>query len=199
MAWHVPAGRGRVQQTHAWRVCRVDRLGSQLAVTDYHGLEHEIALSDVAVPTAPVREEIERELEARAGRRAFDEAFSAAGEVRRPEGWIPAVGERVVVQFVPTSWYLAEVLARDDERVRVRFVGGTSDDRYVPASHVAPHPAGQPAGAPPPVDAWVLVPSARETERWQPARVVRSGAELEVALRGGDQRKLPARQVIVVE
>lgn len=188
---------GRAGASPAWHACEITGgAGGKLRVRDAYGNRHTVAPDEVVLPDPPVREGIATYLATEKRHREFDEAIDKAGRPHRPPEWDPTEGQRVVVHFVGPSWYGGEILEhkRDKRKVRVRYDGGTWDDRDLSPLEVAPVPS---TALPVRVGGYALVRPDEPTERWEPVRVERVEGDTVVGVDRDDvERRIPNDRLI---
>ncbi|MEQ9318886.1 MAG: hypothetical protein RIF41_06980 [Polyangiaceae bacterium] len=188
---------GRAGAEPAWHPCEVTGgAGGKLRVRDAFGNRHTVGPDEVVLPDAPARATIEAYLAREKRHREFDDAVEKAGQPYRPAGWDPAAGERVVVHFVGPSWYGGEILEhkRDKRKVRVRYDGGTWDDRDLSPTEVAPIPSTTLDVR---VDGYALVRPDAPTKRWEPVRVKSTDGDTVVVTDRDDvEHRLPPASLL---
>ena len=188
---------GRQGAAAAWHPCEITGgAGGKLRVRDEYGRRHTVGADEVVLPGPEIRTSIATFLAREKRHREFDEAVEKAGRPYRPPQWDATAGERVVVHFVGPSWYGGEILEhkRDRRKVRVRYDGGTWDDRDLSPLEVAPVPS---AALPVTENGYALVRPDKPTKRWEPVLVTKVEGDVVVALDRDDQeRRIPRGDVL---
>ncbi|MBU0607942.1 MAG: hypothetical protein KKI08_08635, partial [Armatimonadetes bacterium] len=114
--------------TESWYPCRVDGVeGAVVKIQDSYGKQHNLSHMALLRPDEATQADVKDYLAREAKRRAFDQAFLAAGRPVRPPRWAPKKGDKVVIQFVGTSWYSGTVveMKKDSNQATIDWEGDT--------------------------------------------------------------------------
>lgn len=181
------AGSGR------WRGCRVDVVSpKELSVTDDKGETAKLAPTELLVPTALTRLNIEHAFARTERARAFAKGAQDVGSLFRPPEWKPRVGEGVVVRN--GSSYVAATVSEARPTLLLVQLSGGEKVRAVPVDDVWPEP---------PVDA-TLSPGGYACLRptpgepiWRIVRVDSVGdAKVDVSLATGEQTTVERKDLL---
>ncbi len=200
-----------------WVACRVvsgdDR---RVVVEDHSGTERSLSRADLVVFEPSLQRQVRSFLVEARSRDAFRVAVEAAGKPTVPAGYLPVVGEVVLVASGP-QYLTAEVVAVTPEGCSVRWFGAARTPSTRPLKDLVPLP--RPGGARGPAAApgdFVLAkaredhgldrlalsgegrlvdPSRppRQSLEWQPYRVLALGAAGELVLGDRDGRRRTER------
>ena len=175
-----------------WVGCKIESgTGERRSVRDANDASFELARNDVLAPTSLTELNLRRLFERSKRRAEFERAVAGAGAPRVPAGWRPMPRERVLASD-GKGWYAARIREIEDDRLHVEW---RADERVteLEKSAVIPEP---PYRETPPRGRIVLVRPSVPAGAWVPMRVVASGAEIVVEDASGEQRSVPARDVV---